>query len=378
MKDERAGSSRHIRQRVPGLMMSNLAQTAIGGIPKGKSGLIARLWPNGEATFHYPKKLKESSVSGYKPIDSDSIQACFIRAYGVSGALAALSSMGLLNVSNSDKPKKLITRKGLKGITSKGKRTVRNACYLLESESEKRLLTFATVTCPSLSDDDMGILHENWHRIVEAYRREISRELKRHGLPGEIVGVTEIQPKRFKDSGKPVLHCHFVFKGRRRGSDWAIKPAKHDEIWLRCLSLVIPGRVDHVISAAQLKRVDCSAEGYLSKYLSKGKDDIAAVVAAGYQHWIPAQWWNCSRSLASRVKRALRIFQAGTGWLVDMGESRCPSTWLYFHPIERIGKYGDKICVGYCGKLSNTVNMLIRQEDFLKRPEDVGEMSINY
>jgi hypothetical protein len=112
--------------------------------------------------------------------------------------------------------------------------------------------------------------------------------------------------------------------------------------------------------------------------LSKGKEDIAAVVELGYQEWIPAQWWNCSRSLVRRIKKQSRIFQEGTAWLLDMGESRCASTWLYFHPIKRIGKYGDEICVGYCGKLSNTVNMLIRQEAFLKRPEDIGKMSINY
>lgn len=353
--------------------MLNLAHSSQDGTVFRKSGLQAKLWPNGELSLHYPKKLKIDRMQAAHKQADDSLNACLIRAYGVEGALDARKRLGLSNVCNFDKQAKPLPRYGLKGITSKGKRIVRNACYLLEKEADKRFLTFATVTLPELEYEDMALIHENWHRAVEAYRREIRRELIKQGLPGEIIGVTEIQPKRWEKTGLPVLHCHFVWLGRERGKDWAVSTGKHDEIWERAVRTVLPDVIADFSSSANMQCVKKSAENYLSKYMSKGADSVAKVAESGLSNLLPKQWWSCSRSLSRRIARELRIFSKGTQWIVDRAKMVDGDFFEYFVNIQVPGKTGELITVGYYGKMTNTANALIRQVLGLhNRPDQVA------
>lgn len=351
--------------------MSKIAHPNGYDVRLRKSGLIGRLWPNGEVSFHYPKREETKEQRASSPSLKQRFCRSLVASQGVGAAVKTAVLMGLLNVPNFDNAENQIQRKGLKGITRKGRRTVRNGCYLLEKESGHKFLTFATVTCPSLTDEQMGTIHEKWFKIVEHYRREIRRELRRAGLPGEMVGVSEIQPKRFKKEGKPCLHCHFVWKGRKRGHNWAINPKKHDEIWLRAIDAVIPGAVDCVKSAAQLKNVKSSAEGYLSKYLSKGAGDLKEVVRLGFASWVPKQWWSCSRSLSQRIRRSQYVFEKGTDWLIRLGEDRNTDMYLYFVPIKVEGKRGDEICVGYTGRLTESGKALFFRVAGVNSPGDV-------
>lgn len=341
--------------------MSNLTQPSSDGTVFRKSGLQAKLWPNGEVSLHYPKKLKLETVRDTQKRSEDSLNACLIRAYGVAGALDARKRLGLSNVSNFDKQPKITPRYGLKGITSKGKRAVRNACYLLEKETARRFLTFATVTLPELEYHQMLIVHMNWNKVVEAYRREVRRELIKQGLSGEIIGVTEIQPKRWEKTGLPVLHCHFVWHGRNRGVDWAVGTQRHDEIWKSAVLSVVPNVIADFSSAANMQPVKKSAENYLSKYMSKGGASVAAVVSAGLSDLLPRQWWSCSRSLSRRIANQLRIFSSGAGWLMSRAMMKESDFFQYFVSIDVPGKTGDLITVGYYGKLTEATNQLVRQ-----------------
>jgi hypothetical protein len=348
--------------------MLNLAQPSCDGTVLRKSGLQAKLWPNGELSLHYPKKLKIERLQGAQRQPDDTLNACLIRAYGVAGALEARERMGLSNVCNFDKKKNLPSRYGLKGITSKGRRIVRNACYLLEKEVDRRFLTFATVTLPELPYEQMIAVHASWHKVVEAYRREIRRELINHGLSGEMIGVSEIQPKRWEKTGMPVLHCHFVWHGRKRGENWAIATSKHDEIWKRAVKTVIADLDADFSSAANLQPVRKSAENYLSKYMSKGGAAIAEVVSSGLSDLLPRQWWSCSRALSRRIAKQLRIFSQGTQWLLERANMVDGDFFDYFVNIEVPGKTGELINVGYYGKLSSTANALVRQVLSLSTP----------
>jgi hypothetical protein len=347
--------------------MSNLTHSPSDGTVFRKSGLQAKLWPNGELSLHYPKKLKTERMRAAQRQPDDTLNACLIRAYGVAGALEARERMGLSNVCNFDKKEKSLPRYGLKGITSKGRRIIRNACYLLEKEVDKRFLTFATVTLPELPYEQMVAVHASWHKVVDAYRREIRRELVNCGLSGEMIGVSEIQPKRWEKTGMPVLHCHFVWHGRKRGENWAIATAKHDEIWRRAVTTVIANMDADFSSAANLQPVRKSAENYLSKYMSKGGAAIAEVVSSGLSDLLPRQWWSCSRSLSRRIAKQLRIFSRGTQWLVDRAHMVDGDFFDYFVNIEVPGKTGELINVGYYGKLSSTANALVRQVLSLSR-----------
>ena len=338
-----------------------LAQNTQKSIPLRRSRLAMKLWPNGELSI-YPLRKDDGLPQGLSGEVSDSAIATenSSAASGLDDP-EGVPDMGLSPVHNFDKKKKPTRRYGLNGITGKGRRTIRNACYLLEEESDPRFLTFATVTVPAIKDDQMALVHLHWAKIVDAYRREIKRALVMEKLPGEVVGVSEIQTKRFAKDGLPVLHGHFVWVGRHRGSDWVIKPAVHDAIWERAIKTALPTLDADFSKSAQVTRVLKSAQKYLSKYMSKGTEVIKAAVDAGFEWWLPRQWWSCSRSLVRRVKSRTKVYKGNLGWFVAAATKEDSDLCAFIHPIEIELLTGVMATVAYVGRLNHHVNVYFRR-----------------
>lgn len=179
---------------------------------------------------------------------------------------------------------------------------------MLSKEVGRYRLTFATVTLPDLPHEEMALVQSRWHEVVDNYRREMSRKLRRWGLSGEIVSVTEIQEERYEKSGFPVLHLHALFVGMGTSGGWAIGTADHDRIWRKSIYLVLGGPLPDFGTACQLASVEKDVEGYLGKYMSKGISAIARVVESGYDWVLPKQWWSCSRSIVRRMSKEMRFF----------------------------------------------------------------------
>lgn len=222
--------------------------------------------------------------------------------------------MGLSLVRNFDNlvnplPEKVLpcaepkTRYGRKGITRSGARTVRCAAHLMQERYGQGRLTFATVTLPDMPRDMMARVHESWHKVVELYRLGVRRELEKQELPAEILSVSEIQEKRYRKSGVPVLHLHSIWVGRSPYGKWGISTKVHDHLWKKAVMAVVPGLSVSFKSAANLQEVHSSASAYLGKYMTKGASVVRNLIADGFEGWLPRQWWNASRALTDWVKR---------------------------------------------------------------------------
>jgi hypothetical protein len=322
---------------------------------------VAKLWPNGEIAFHLPKKLKEPPLYTGNGINERSIWRWWVAAYGIGSAIAMALLLGLSSVQNFDSERKAPPRYGLKGISSLGRRRVRNAAYMLTREAGKYRLTFATVTIPVLESEDMSLVHLNWHKVIDRYRLLMSRQLRSGGLTGEIVGVSEIQERRYESTRFPVLHAHFVFVGATRAGSWVITPERHDYIWRKSLNSVLHTPVEAVDSACQLKSVTKDASGYLGKYMSKGATAIAAVVADGFEWALPKQWWTCSRSLVARMRSQMREFTEGAAWLIACGSNRDESIFAYYSVVTVTMSDGVEVDVGSYGRLTLAANGRVRK-----------------
>ena len=343
------------------LTMSKIAQLAVRATCLNKSGVVAKLWPNGEIAFHLPKKMKELPLSRERVWTKKSATRSFLRQAGISSEWLEAFLVGLSSVRNFDKPKTSIVRYGLKGITSLGRRRVRNAAYMLEKEHGKERLTFSTVTLPPMHDEDMVLLHLQWHKVIDRYRLLLSRHLRKFGLPGEIIGVTEIQEGRYEEKGFPVLHGHFVFLGAARRYRWAVSPARHDYIWRKSIQSVLCGPLPKLDAACQLKEVEKSVEGYLGKYMSKGPSAIAAVVADGYEWAMPKQWWSCTRALVRRMKKQMREFSEGVPWLVSKASDGDSEIWAFYRVVTITMPDGVDVDVGSYGRLTPDANKSVRR-----------------
>lgn len=301
-----------------------------------------KLYPNGECVIYRRKIAKMEPVSRYKQLEErDWKFECWIMFLSSPKTFTIVNSlMGLSLLENFDKliqqsseqinpPEKASSRYGRKGISRTGARVVRCSAHLMQQAAGRDNLTFATVTMPNMPRKTMRLAQKSWGKIVEAYRREIGRELKRKGLRGEIITVSEIQEKRYANSGLPVLHLHSLWVGRKPGCHWVISPKLHDSIWERAVRRVIGNVGISFKSAANLQKVKSSASGYLGKYMTKGAAIVNKLVAEGFAEWLPKQWWNMTRSLKRWVdNETLEVPEIG-GFLMDAAQREDKRIWSF-------------------------------------------------
>jgi hypothetical protein len=204
------------------------------------------------------------------------------------------AALGLSLAPNSERP----PRYGLNGLPAAGRKSVWRALALLEEM--RPLLSFWTISLPSESLTALchaGTLPAFQDRV----RRELSRLLRRAGLPDLVVGVAELQPRRSRVEARPCPHWHIVFQGRRtRGSGWALSREQLDGVIAAALATARVPAPD-LRSAGNVQQVKRSVRAYLSKYMTKGSGDCAAWVSTDQENLIPHQWWFWTRTLRAWV-----------------------------------------------------------------------------
>lgn len=205
-------------------------------------------------------------------------------------------------------------RRGLNGITSRGRRTVRSAAVVMEKAYGRQNCSFITTTLPP---GCKALTEMNWVRlaaIVDRFRRSLTRISVEAGLDGEILLVIEMQMERWRRTGELAWHLHLLMQGRKPGKGWALTSQQIQQCWNECLQQYEGEHYDHINwnATCNVKRVIKSASGYLGKYMSKAGNDLAELRASLPDDAIPAAWYTCSHKLSSRVRRAT-IYLTGTG-----------------------------------------------------------------
>lgn len=206
-------------------------------------------------------------------------------------------------------------RKGLNGISSYGARMVRNACYVMEQRYGKDRLGLLTPTLPNIPEY-LYVWTYQWDELMRKLTQEIVRELERKGAPLDYVGVDELHPNRSIDVGWGVPHSHFlipVWDGKSylpdRKREFYISANKFRTIWYRILINevkafgVFSPEIKMPNARIEVKTIKKSAEGYLGKYLSKGKKALQELRDAGVDlSALPAHWWHCANELRKEIK----------------------------------------------------------------------------
>lgn len=220
------------------------------------------------------------------------------RAFGNGGP----APLGLSSVVKSVNPR---AARGSGGISSKGRQRVKDAAYLLE-EGGRDNLTFLTLTIPPGMEEE---LLSKWARVCHHMIHSLTRELRRSGLPGDIVYVTEVQEGRAEKYGKEALHLHYLFCGRkRRGVQWAISTKRVDQLWGDALRAVLGRDIEgsRFRASGRIEKVKKSAVSYLGKYMSKGCTRLPGGGDERGDRPHPPSWYGLSRNLLRLVCRRVR------------------------------------------------------------------------
>lgn len=239
------------------------------------------------------------------------LEALEANAFYESGWLEDETSgpLDLTNARNPHSAAKRPEKYGKLGITGYGRKMVKSAATLIQKMPGKRT-TFATVTMPTLPRHLRRELALAWPEFVRQLVQWLSRQLKKQGLPPLICSVTEIQPGRLSEYREAYLHLHLVWPNHwAKEGNWAI-----DVDCLRSwCSEFLQRRGLWVADAwvnVDVKRVKKTAAGYLSKYMSKGSDELLAFAEDCGWDALPGQWWNLSKPARDLVKKWTRKGEA--------------------------------------------------------------------
>lgn len=323
------------------------------------SRVMGRSWPNGEFAVWLERK---------KPVqESNSIPARRGKV-GDRSEKAGDSPLGSSKVTNYHSESEQPTgraKRGSKGITSLGKRMVRNACFLLERDVRKDNLSFLTLTLPSAIAQREDI-EKRWGSVRRIFFQRLRRWVMRRGINHQVVDVTEVQEKRLIREGGLPLHLHAVFQGRQPGKSWVISTKEVDKLWAETLSCVYNVPVGSLGSSmCNIQRVKKSCAQYLSKYMSKGTATGGDSTSQGEESVsprYPSSWWGVSQTLKNSVKSQTRY------------SSKCGETlerFIFSSSLKAIA-WSKKIMVtvgdgatlfrGYCGGLTRIGTQLLEQE----------------
>ena len=271
------------------------------------------------------------------------------------------SCLSMLNLTERKSER---SKRGLGGLSAHGRKTVESGAVLLEQRYGAKNLAFWTCTLPPMSVSSFSRLVDRWGEVQRRLHQEIIRRQQRMGLPGSVVGVTEIQPQRFEATGVPWLHIHWCFPARLPGGPFIADKAWYLSLWRRTLADFVPelrGVKFLPGVASRVEVVRSSAAGYLAKYLGKGGDSVELARAIA-PDMLPSSWYTISNNLRRAVKRSvIKVIGEIAKRFLDFLESgNAAILSSYSVAVERT--YGQ-LKVGQAGKLSREVAGFLIRED---------------
>lgn len=248
------------------------------------------LWPNGEFSIGYaPCGGMERELTAKEYADKWT------------------PPLGLAMASNSHSPRDYgKPPRGTGGLTSYGRRLVRNSVEMLERAYGATNLSFATMTLPELEYEEYWNVSSNWSEVVRVFYQSVRRKLGSKLLPPFYVGVSELQPERTRREEIPALHIHFVFVGRRRGEKaWRVRPVELREMWKKSVERFCWNEYNWD-ACERVEGIRHTAAGYLSKYMSKGDTGTENLRRDNTGWSLPTAWYNVSLKLKQKVIEKVR------------------------------------------------------------------------
>jgi hypothetical protein len=216
------------------------------------------------------------------------------------------------------------TTYGWKGLTSAGRRSIRDAGAVMDEHYGSLGFFTATLTQFTAERATRAQIAEFQTRLMYLIRRK----LERLGLDPLVLLVAEMHPHRKTLDGAPVPHWHGVIK---------VSPAPYrtwqfrkEDFWrcvLQAYRIAFGHKRGHTQRLNLLPQLTGCAR-YLSKYMAKGGSDVEALRWTERGRMVPRQWWSWTGELralvvACRTRPPSAFLRWCVRWrheLTDLGE----------------------------------------------------------
>ena len=323
------------------------------GLGKGQSRLCGTLWPNGEFSmgFQHARSLGHFHENRLmKAISGERVEGDVLEEGCPEWELGLVSSPYL---SQDDGGGKVRAVRGSRGMSVRARRFVRNAGAVLQLGDAVNCNSFLTCTLPPCSKDEWKEIASRWSEVLRRFNQELVRDIRRAGLPPLLVGVTEIQEDRFRETGEAALHYHVSFRGKRNRfqKKWAVSVHRARYLWRNiCVDMFPFLDRDSFAAATRIEAVQVSVGAYLSKYMTKGGEILDAYLEAGYAP--PSSWYNCSSGLRDAVLSGCVQTESVMGGLWRVCE-RGGEGLAYYNKCVYVDMLGHEIKAGYTGRVDD-------------------------
>jgi hypothetical protein len=241
-------------------------------------------------------------------------------------AVAWLAAHGSHGLDTCAKSAQTSSAHGFKGLTTAGRRSIRDATALLADHSGT--LAFGTVTLPpdvaeTCTRDQLATFQSRW--LFFARRLMVSR-----GLPPLLVLVAEIHPNRKTLAGGPIVHWHWCGKvSNQPGQKWAASVRDWHKVTAAAHRAAFGSARGHT-KGCRTEPARRNPGRYLSKYLTKARSDCQALRGGQWERCIPRQWWTWTGEMralviACRIKPPTGFLRWCCRWaaeLQELGEAR--------------------------------------------------------
>lgn len=347
--------------------------------------VMARVWPNGDGAMwvEHDSSLVLGKNGKLDPKVDGGLLSFWSPQEGEDGLPpedpegAAL--LGSSKVPNSQDVGNVCeirgAQRGAKGITVYGARLVKNGCYLLQNKYGKERLSFLTTTLPG-SPEMTTLAASGWGEITRRFMQALKEKLVREGLPPFIVSVSEVQMKRFMDTGGMPLHLHLVFVGRPLdNAPWALKKEWVNKCWKTAVCGVIPAmKGENFGPSTRVERVEKDAGGYLGKYMSKGAATVDFIIQEypDLYEFLPKAWYNLTREMRTTVLGYVAYGPAAGECIEEMSRHVTPQVYFrWFKTVPLLDREGRIIKKFAVFSLTNIARKSIRLP---LNPNDLHEM----
>lgn len=255
-------------------------------------------------------------------------------------------------------------RRGSSGMTSYAKRMLRNGIDYLEKTYGVPNLSFLTLTVPNLTREHLDDLARAFDNSRKQLLQSLRRLLQRAGLPSHVAGCVELQTKRLETRSEVAYHLHLVFVGKRKGSGWGIRPEEIRRAWKTACEHAIKNDLSYAQwnGTVDIHRIRSSVTRYLSKYLSKHRDNVLLARECLCNLYIPGTWNIMDHALRNIIRNGISIV---SGCYAEWLWERCcewkrerGSEWIkWCYRIETAKEETNVPIIAYVGQLQSGISI---------------------